>query len=114
MQALNNLLTKAFLGISNEIRNIGYNVEYINNSQKEYDSYCITRENEICYILKMGITSPGTIKIQLEGNELILKKNTIKIEKNDTPQNITEEIRKGFEPIISKLEPMHTGTENIQ
>ena len=47
MQALNNLLTKAFLEISNEIRNIGYNVEYTNNSQEEYDSYCITRENEI-------------------------------------------------------------------
>ena len=114
MQALNNLLTKAFLEISNEIRNIGYNVEYTNNSQEEYDSYCITRENEIYYIINMGITSLGTIKVQLEGNELILQKKTIKIVKNDTPQNIIEIIRKGFEPIISKIESMHTEAENIQ
>lgn len=37
MQALNSLLTKTFLEISNEIRKIGYNVKYTNNSQKEYE-----------------------------------------------------------------------------
>lgn len=99
---LGNLLTIAFKEISDEIKGLGYNVEYKKNSLKDNHEYNITNEGEVYYILRMTAIS-DTIKVQFSSNFIIFwsDQKTIKLDENF--QNIIDEIRECLAPIPSKL-----------
>ena len=86
---LGNLLTIAFKEISDEIKGLGYNVEYKKNSLKDNHEYNITNEGEVYYILRMTAIIFWS------------DQKTIKLDENF--QNIIDEIRECLAPIPSKL-----------